>query len=247
MAAALLLGAAALAVGVGGPAAEPAAAGAEAGVRTTTAAGAEAGSRTAASSRVVTKPRIVAKPVPFGSTRKAQISAYCKRHYGVSGWRLTPKVVVLHFTGGADWRPAWNYFASNAADPEFHELPGPSAHFIIAKDGTIYQCVGTGVRTRHTYGLNHVAIGIEFAQECPSTASWADRQILNRPAQVNAGLRLVRWLQVKYRIPATRVIGHSMARMSSYYKDLVRPNTPDHGDWQPSSVKVFRARLKQLK
>ena len=212
-----------------------------------TAAGATQVGAAASSTRTVTRPVIVSKPVPFGSTRKAEISAYCKRHYGISGWRLTPKVIVLHFTAGADWRATWNYFASDAPDPEFHELPGPASHFIIAKDGTIYQCVPLNVRTRSTYGLNYVAVGIEFAQECPSSSSWADQQILNRPAQVNAGLRLVAWLQAKYKISMANVIGHSMARTSPYYKDLVRPNTPDHGDWQLADVKVFRARLKQLR
>lgn len=202
----------------------------------------------AAEARVVTKPRIVWKPVPFGAKRKAQMAAYCKRHYGQRSYRLKPKLVVLHFTAGKpsyDWRVTWNYFANNVADPEFHELPGPAAHFIIDKDGTIYQLVGTSLRTRHCYGLNHVAIGIEFVQEAGRSASWADRQILNRKKQVNAGLRLVRWLQKKYRIRTTQVIGHSMATRSKYYKDLLGRRSA-HGDWQYSSVKVFRARLKRL-
>lgn len=200
----------------------------------------------AAQVRAVTKPRIVWKPVPFGARRKAQMAAYCKRHYGQRSYRLKPKLIVLHFTAGGNWKSTWNYFANNVADPEFHELPGPAAHFIIDKDGTIYQLVGTRLRTRHCYGLNHVAIGIEFVQEAGRSASWSDRQILKRKKQVNAGLRLVRWLQKKYHIRTTQVIGHSMATRSKYYKDLLgRRNA--HGDWQYSSVKVFRARLKRLK
>lgn len=199
----------------------------------------------AAEARVVTKPRIVWKPVPFGATRKAQMAAYCKRHYGQRSWRLKPKLIVLHFTAGGNWRSTWNYFSNNVADPEFHELPGPAAHFIIDKDGTIYQLVGTRVRTRHCYGLNHVAIGIEFVQEANGGALWADRQILNRKKQVKAGLRLVRWLQKKYGIRTTQVIGHSMATRSKYYKDLLGRRSA-HGDWRYSSVKVFRTRLKRL-
>jgi beta-N-acetylhexosaminidase len=200
----------------------------------------------AAAPREVTKPTIVWKPVPFGAKRKAEMAAYCKRHYGDRSYKLKPKLVVLHFTGGDDWRPAWNYFSQDVPDPEFHELPGPASHFIIAQNGTIYQLVGTSLRSRHTYGLNHVAIGIEFAQSAGGGSSWADKQILARTAQITAGLRLVRWLQVKYDIPATRVIGHSMATGSKFYKDLLgRKNA--HGDWAYANVKVFRARLKQIK
>jgi hypothetical protein len=51
-------------------------------------------------------------------------------------------------------------------------LPGPAARFIIDKDGAIYQLVGASLRSRHTYGLNHVAIGIEFVQEGGSSPGW---------------------------------------------------------------------------
>lgn len=197
----------------------------------------------------VSAPRIVWKPVVFGAKRQKETAAYCLRHYGSRSFRLAPKVIVLHFTGGSDWRSAWNYFAHDAPDPEFHELPGPVAHFIVAKNGTIYQTIRTCFRGRHTYGLNHVAIGIEFAQEVPAgkTAHWADQQILKRPAQIRAGLRLVKWLQAKYKIKTSNIIGHSMARRSPYYKDLLRPNTPDHGDWQRADVLTFRARLAALR
>lgn len=196
----------------------------------------------------VSAPRIVWKPIVFGAKRQRETADYCLRHYGSHSFRLTPKVIVLHFTGGSSWLSAWNYFSRDVADPEFHELPGPVAHFIIAKDGTIYQLIRMSFRGRHAYGLNHVAIGIEFVQEVPSghTAHWADLQILKRTAQVAAGLRLVKWLQVKYGVKTTNVIGHAMARSSPYYKDLVRKNVADHGDWQRADVLVFRARLAAI-
>ncbi len=216
-----------------------------AGADARTAAAAVTAAQTTQTARTVTKPEIVWKPVPFGAKRKAEMAAYCKRHYGDRSYKLKPKLVVLHFTAGGNWKSTWNYFANDAPDPEFHELPGPAAHFIIDKDGTIYQLVGTSLRSRHTYGLNHVAIGIEFVQEAGSSSSWADKQILARKAQVTAGLRLVRWLQKKYSIPTSRVIGHAMATQSKFYKDLLGRKIA-HGDWQYSDIKVFRARLKKI-
>jgi N-acetylmuramoyl-L-alanine amidase len=201
----------------------------------------------AATTRVVAPP-IVWKPIVFGTKRRAETADYCLRHYGSHSYVLAPKVIVLHFTGGSNWLSTWNYFARDVADPEFHELPGPVAHFIVNKNGTIYQLIRTTYRGRHTYGLNYVAIGIEFVQEVPSgySAHWADLQILNRKAQITAGLRLVKWLQATYHISLSNVIGHSMARSSPYYKDLVRKTVGDHGDWQRADVLTFRARLAAM-
>jgi len=201
----------------------------------------------AATARVVAPP-IVWKPIVFGTKRRAETADYCLRHYGSHSYVLSPKVIVLHFTGGSNWLSTWNYFARDVPDPEFHELPGPVAHFIVTKNGTIYQLIRTTYRGRHTYGLNYVAIGIEFVQEVPSgySAHWADLQILGRRAQITAGLRLVKWLQATYHISLSNVIGHSMARSSPYYKDLVRRNVADHGDWQRADVLTFRTRLAAM-
>ena len=34
------------------------------------------------------RPRIVWKPIPFGATRRAEMAAYARRHYGRDTWRL---------------------------------------------------------------------------------------------------------------------------------------------------------------
>src|ERR1700727_2310697 len=60
-----------------------------------------AGSPAVASSTVA-KPRIVWDPVPFGATRKAQMTAYARRHYGSfmkTTWRVAhPPVIIIHST-----------------------------------------------------------------------------------------------------------------------------------------------------
>ena len=190
----------------------------------------------------VAAPPIVWKPIRFGPKRQSEMAAYSRRHYGVATYKLRARAIVLHFTAGGGWQSAWNYFSHDVPDPEFHELPGPVAHFIIDKDGTIYQLLNTHNRGRHTYGLNHVAIGIEFVQEGTYGAHWADLQILRRPAQITAGLKLVRLLRAKYHIALKNVIGHSMALGSPFYKDLLGLRSA-HGDWQRRDVLQFRARL----
>src|ERR1700751_5841985 len=83
------------------------------------------------------KPHIVWKPIPYGPQRKAEMAAYAEKHYGIHSWPLHPKVIAEHYTGSNSFSSAWNEFASNTPDPALGELPGPCAHFIVDRDGTI--------------------------------------------------------------------------------------------------------------
>lgn len=187
------------------------------------------------------RPAIVRDLIPYGDKRRAQMAAYSRRHYGERTYRLTdPKVVVLHFTAGSTYSSA--YWTFHADTPYRGELPGVSCHFVIDKDGTIYQLVRLGVRARHCIGLNHVSIGIEFVQETGAGGHWADRQILARKRQVNAGLRLVRYLMARYGIAKKNVIGHAMANDSPCFKDL-RGWKNHRSDWLAVDVREFRSRL----
>ena len=65
--------------------------------------------------------------------------------------------IVEHFTATSSFSSAYNTFAADVPDAELHQLPGTCAHFIIDRDGTIYQLVPLDVMCRHTVGLNWVA------------------------------------------------------------------------------------------
>jgi N-acetyl-anhydromuramyl-L-alanine amidase AmpD len=92
--------------------------------------------------------------------------------------------------------------------------------------------------------MNWISIGIEFVQEGQSgkDGHWMDRQILARPAQANAGLRLVRYLQARFGIKNKDVVGHATANASPYFKEYAGVKNAA-GDWFSSEVKAFRARL----
>jgi len=190
---------------------------------------------------LVTKPRIVEDLIPFTAKRQAEMAAYSLRHYGQATVVLHPRVIVLHFTDSATYESAHALFCQDI--PNNGELPGTVSHFIIDKDGTIYQQLPTDIRGRHAIGLNWCAIGIEFVEEGGSSAIWADQQILHRPAQLDAGLRLVAWLQQQDHISDSNVIGHAMANDSPYFKDLEGWRN-DHSDWQPADVAQFIAALR---
>jgi N-acetylmuramoyl-L-alanine amidase len=213
-----------------------------------TASGTEATGASAAAT-AAPRPPIKQKYIAFGAKRKHQTATYNKRHYGQDTYVLSsPHVVVLHFTAGPNWTSAWNTFNNDSryeSTPGLKEYPGTSAHFIVCKNGTIIQCLPLDLRGRHAIGMNWTAIGIEMVQEVPAgrTGHWADQQILNRPKQIGAVLKLVRYLQGRFHIKTSNVTGHAMANSSPYFRERMK-NTSNHtGDWVKQDVLQFRARL----
>jgi N-acetylmuramoyl-L-alanine amidase len=187
------------------------------------------------------KPPIVQKPIPFGATRRAETAAYANRHYGVNTWRLAhPHVIVEHYTASTTFSSAWNTFARDAPDVELHELPGTCAHFVIDRDGTIYQLVPLTTICRHTVGLNWTAIGIEHV-------GTSDAEILSNPKQLVASLRLTLWLIHRYGISLPNVIGHSESLTSRYHRERYAPwRCQTHGDWTHPDMTVYRRRIAAL-
>jgi N-acetylmuramoyl-L-alanine amidase/Zinc carboxypeptidase len=193
----------------------------------------------AAAAAAAPKPEIDRDPIPFGAERRRQMRAYSRRHYGESEARLIdPNVIVQHYTASTTYSSAFNTFASNAPDVEYGERPGVCAHFVIERDGTIHQLVPLRWRCRHTVGLNHTAIGIEHV-------GVSDSDVMSRPAQLGASLRLTRWLQERFAIRTRDVIGHAESLSSPYHRERVpymRKRT--HGDFQRATMRRFRARLQ---
>jgi len=190
---------------------------------------------------VPAQPPIVQKPIPFDASRRAETAAYANRHYGLHTWRLShPHVIVEHYTASTTFASAWNTFASDTPDVELHELPGTCAHFVIDRDGTIYQLVPLTTMCRHTVGLNWTAIGIEHV-------GTSDAQILSDPKQLAASLRLTLWLMHRYGISLPNVIGHSESLTSPFHREryaLWRCQT--HADWTHADMTTYRGRLAGL-
>jgi N-acetylmuramoyl-L-alanine amidase len=184
------------------------------------------------------KPAIVAKPIPFAAQRKAETAAYARRHYGLDTWRLaSPHVIVEHYTASDSLSSAYATFASDAPDGELHELPGTCAHFVIDRDGTIYQLVPLTTMCRHTVGLNYTAIGIEHVGR-------SDAEILGNRRQLDASLRLTAWLMGRYGIQLRNVIGHNESLTSPYHRERYAAwRCQTHGDWTRRDMALYRARL----
>ena len=187
----------------------------------------------------INKPPITWKAIPFGAKRKAEMAAYSKRHYGTRTWHLRhPKVIVEHYTDGTTFSGAWNTFAANSRHDG--ELPGTCAHFIVDRDGTIYQLVPLSVRCRHAIGMNWTAIGIEHV-------GTSDKMVLGDHAQMRSSLRLTLWLMHTYGITIGNVIGHAETLESPYHHELYPSwRCMTHADFPHWAMHHYRHRLRAL-
>ena len=179
--------------------------------------------------------------IPFPQQRKDEMRAYARRHYGINSYRLTkPRVIVEHVAVASSAAATRNAFVPDRPDPELHELPGVCSHFVVDRDGTIYQLVSVRIMCRHTVGLNYTAIGIEHA-------GFKDSDVLGDQRQLSASLRLTAWLKCRYDIRLQNVIGHNESLSSPYHRENVaRLRTQTHGDMQRASMRVYRRKLRSL-
>jgi N-acetylmuramoyl-L-alanine amidase len=212
------------------------------------------------------RPAIVWKPIPFPAARVAETAAYDRRHYGLdrstfcdrptaakprraspsrspaspSPRQCGPHVIVEHYTENDSFSATWNAFAADVPDPELGERPGTCAHFVVDRDGTIYQLVRLPLVCRHTVGLNWTAIGIEHVGR-------SDASVLGNPRQLAASLALTLWLVDRYGIALDSVIGHNESLRSPYHRERYPGwRCQTHGDWTHADMNVYRARLAAL-
>lgn len=151
---------------------------------------------------------IIQKPIKFTRERLALTREYQLQHYGIDSKSIAiePKIIVLHWTAVPTFDDTFNRFnpATLTESPQKRDdLPGNlnvSSHYLVDRDGTIYQLMPETQMARHVIGLNHNAIGIE-------NVGGADSKEDLTEAQAKANAFLVCYLKKKY--PAIHdVIGH---------------------------------------
>ena len=163
----------------------------------------------------VEQPALHHRFIPITAQRRRETSAYGQRHYGRPGWTIAhPHVIVEHLTENDSVDATFDTFAPDVPDIELHELPGLCSQFVIARSGAIYQFTPITFMCRHTVGLNWTAIGIEHV-------AYREDDVFARRAQLDASLRLTRWLRCRYAIPVRDVIGHAESLSSPYHHERV--------------------------
>ncbi len=164
-------------------------------------------------------PKIRPWSLPHETQRQKLTVEYLRRHtpkHKLTGditkdAYMTPRVIVLHWTGGNSLKATWNTFsrASLRGRKKLRKASSLNvgAHFLVDRDGSIYQLVDERRIMRHCIGLNHVAIGIENVGDGTKSAL--------TKAQQKANEFLVRHLAKRF--PITHLIGHyEYRRMESH-------------------------------
>lgn len=189
-------------------------------------------------SRPASRPPIKQWPIPFPAMRQRETEAYTQRHYGVATAQLDPQVIVEHYTVTPTAQATFDIFAQDKPDVELKELPGLCSHFIVDRDGTIFQLVPLAKICRHTVGLNDVAIGIEHV-------GGSDQDVLGDRAQLASSLKLTAWLRCRFGIEVSDVIGHAESLSSPRHHERVAAlKTQTHQDFQRGAMDAYRAKLR---
>lgn len=148
---------------------------------------------------------IVQKPVVFNQKRRQLSLDYLQKRHGILKTQATivPRMIVLHFTGSGTLSSNFNYFNKEEIEQartvnKNQSILNVSAHYLVDRDGTVYQLLPDTLFARHIIGLNYMAIGVENVggPDAPLTE-----------AQVKANAALVRYLCTKHKIDY--LIGHS--------------------------------------
>jgi N-acetylmuramoyl-L-alanine amidase len=194
--------------------------------------------RTARKAATTAPPRIRQWRIPFGPDRKRDMRRYARRHYGIDDHRLVdPRVIVLHLSVTDTAQAVFNTFAPNRPDAELGELPGVCAHYVVAKNGFIFQLVSRRLMCRHTVGLNYTSFGIEHVGR-------SEGGVFARRRQLRASLALVSWLRDRYAIRTRDVIGHNESLRSPYHRERVeRLRRQTHADFPRPYARRYRALL----
>lgn len=148
-------------------------------------------------------------PIQFNEERFALTQQYQLTHYGIDSKsiEIEPRMIVLHWTCIPTFEATFRIFNPPTFpqnSPRIKELPGNlnvSSHFVVDRDGSIYQLMPETWMARHVIGLNHYAIGIENIGGVNGKDDLTE-------AQAKANAFLVCYLKKKY--PEIKyVIGHN--------------------------------------
>lgn len=189
---------------------------------------------------------IIQKPITFDEKRKSLSIEYLKQRHGLeqTDAKIKPKMVVVHWTVVPTLEKTFDVFnpvelpASRTAISGASSL-NVSAHFLVDRDGTIYQLLPSNVFARHTIGLNHTAIGIE---------NIADGKTLPlTQAQIDANIQLINHLSQGHEIEY--VIGHHEYQQfigHSLWKETDPNYLTDKTDPGDKNISLIRAGLAPL-
>jgi N-acetylmuramoyl-L-alanine amidase len=165
---------------------------------------------------------IIKKHLPFAGWEE-EYREYFQQYYRDSELSLKPGMIVLQFSGTENFSRLWHTFVNGGTyDGKKGHL---SVHYIIDKDGSIYELMPPNRRVRGTYGVNHVAITV-------SLIGRNEQEIIDNNRQMRTSFALVRWLMNQHRIPKEKVLAHTEVAVGKElvpeYTDFYDTKYPNH-------------------
>ena len=149
---------------------------------------------------------IIDKPVSFSENRLLLTKGYIKNHYGINdSVYITSKMIVLHWTAINDFDSCFTLFNMETLGGTRPDLDkagelNVSIHYLVDKNGKVYQLMPDTLMARHCIGLNYSSIGVENVGGENDIDNLTDEQI-------EANILLVKYLKEKY--PSIEyLIGH---------------------------------------
>src|SRR5262249_54171904 len=124
--------------------------------------------------------------------------------------------IIMHYTTSRNANGTIAWFS----DPKSRV----SAHYVIGRDGSIFQMVRDGDKAWHAKNANADSIGVEHS------AAKGDQMT---PEQELSSIALVRWLLSEYKLPKSAIHGHKYTPENEGTTDC-----PDHLFGQDSEAAV---------
>ena len=154
-----------------------------------------------------------------------------------------PRMVVVHWTAIPSFDSAFKFFDPPTLDASREDIEDASmlnvaAHYLVKRDGKIYQLLPDTLFARHVIGLNYTAIGIE-------NVGTKDKRLTD--AQLKADARLIRNLVKKHDIQY--LIGHYEYKQfenTHLWKEQDKNYRTDKIDPGRAYMKRLRERLADL-
>jgi LysM repeat protein len=118
--------------------------------------------------------------------------------------------IILHYTTAGTVQSTINHFKNRASEV--------SAHYIIDKNGDIYQMVQDGDKAWHAGNANRHSIGIEHVARVGDELT---------EAQEKSSIALIRWLMSEYKISKDNIKGHKQVGSTSCPGNIFGDNIDD--------------------
>ena len=180
---------------------------------------------------------VVYRPILLTSQRIELIHEYSRIHYGEFIENIVPRAVLIHWTASNSWEGTYEYFYPIETSDEEMRSYGKlnvASHYLVDRDGTIYQLTPDNLLNRHAIGLNWCAIGIENVGGVNNQQDLTDEQVV-------ADERIIRELVKKY--PTIHyVFGHYQQEYAKKV-GLWRENIPEYFTEKPDPGPVFMSKL----